>query len=149
MKKSPKEHIFVDKKHANSIERLKVNQSESSSSSGEAFFSALSSIYEFVDSREDSWKSSSKSLSDQLDELNEYSKNHVVWKEEQTKIIPKTLSLAKIVKSSFQNGLKFERIKRVVVDTKLKKNFRLGYADGNLINLKSTSDVEKCITSVF
>jgi hypothetical protein len=85
---------------------------------------------EFAKENEKNWTRSGKSIRDQLKDLNSHSKDHVEWQIDGDRIIPKSLNLGKFVKASFRNGLKFERIKRVVTNTILSRNFQIEYKTG-------------------
>lgn len=126
-----KKHIVVDKEFSNSQSSKTGDGKDVGGSFGLGIF-GLSGSVKTVKERENAWSKSSRSLDDQLTELNKETKNEVEWKFDGEKIVPKSLNLAKLVKSKFKKDISFERIKRVVKDVKFKRNFVLEY-EGNFI----------------
>lgn len=58
------------------------------------------------------WLQSNKSLSDQLIELNKEVKDEIEWMFEGEKIVPKSINVAKLVRSKFSQTLIFTRIRK-------------------------------------
>ena len=76
----------------------------------------LAKSFNYVRDSKVYWSESTKSLHEQLEELNSYSRNDVEWKIEGEKILPESLNLAKLAKSSFHNGLRFKFVEKVAGD---------------------------------
>lgn len=93
-----------------------------------AGFSASASL-NYVKEKERSWTNSGKKLDDQLKELNSYSRDNIEWELEGEKIVPKSLKVSRLVKTSFNEKLNFENIKRIV-DVIFDINFSLKYTNG-------------------
>ena len=124
-----KKHIVVDKESANS-QSQKNNTSLGTSVETDLKVASLKMSCNFAKGRENSWANSNKSLDNQLKELNDHTRDQIEWKFDGNRIIPKSLKLAKIVKSTFKNGLKFEKIERFVSDKLQVKSFNIKYKDG-------------------
>ena len=74
----------------------------------------IAESYNYVRDNEKYWSESTKTLDEQLKELNSYSRNDIEWKIVGNKILPQRLNLMKLKKSSFQDGLKFNLFDKVV-----------------------------------
>lgn len=123
------QHIVANHSFSNS-DSERTNENGSGSRGGSFLFFKASKSANYAKQKERDWTTSGKSLYDQLNELNSNTKDEAEWKFEGLKIIPKSLNLAKLVRANFQNDLKFERIKRKVINSLLSKNFKLKYRDG-------------------
>lgn len=111
-----------------------INQEIVSKISDEIFSSlGIIESYNCVRDNEETWSESTKSLAEQLEELNACSRNDVEWKMDGSKILPKSLEIAKLTKASFQNGLTFKLFQRVVGDFVAALSFQS--SDGNKINV--------------
>lgn len=134
-KDGDKEHIVVNnefslmKKNSNKVDS-KTNFEASSSSFLEILGIGGKSSVDLVVNKEKHWQSSGKSVRDQLNELNSESQDSVQWEIEGEKIVPKTLNLSRLIKSSFRKDFQFERIRREVNDYIFNKRFTLQYKDG-------------------
>lgn len=81
--------------------------------------------YNYVSENAETWSKSTKSLDDQVNELNLQSRNDIEWKILGNKILPKSLNITKLVnKSSFRNGLRFKIFERVAGDFDATINFQ-------------------------
>ena len=124
-----KKHIIVDKELTDS-QSQKNNTSHRGSVGADLKVVSLKTSYKYANGRENSWANSNKSLENQLKELNDHTKDEIEWKVDGSRIIPKSLKLAKLVKSTFKNGLKFEKIERYVSDKLQMISFNVKYKDG-------------------
>ena len=132
-----RKYIATNKLFDNNGSNITNTQHIGSASAREALFSMLGVdlSYKYVKEKENNWSTSNKSLENQLKEINLHSKEYIEWKLDGSRIIPKSFKLSKLVKSSFKNGLKFERIKKIVANTIVRKNFLLEYKDGRFLLL--------------
>ena len=124
-----KKHIIVDK--ALSDSQSQKNTSSHGGAVGVSYKGVgLNTSYNYAKERENNWAKSNKSLENQLKELNDHTKEEIEWKVDGNRIVPKSLKLAKLVKSTFKNGLKFEKIDRYVNDKLQVISFNVKYKDG-------------------
>lgn len=66
-----------------------------------------------------------KSLDDQLTELNNLTKDNIIWEMNGEKIVPKSINVFRSIKSKFSKSLVFNRIKIEHYDSIYKKSFTL------------------------
>lgn len=123
-----KKHIIVDSEYNGS----KSERDRNETGFRVGWFNLKGSV-NYANEKETSWANSGRDLKDQLDELNSHSQDDVEWELEGEQIVPKSLNVSRLVKSSFNQKLNFERIKRIVEDYIFNKKFSLEYKDGNLI----------------
>lgn len=69
-----------------------------------------------------------RSLSDQLRELNAASKNEIKWDIDGSRVVPKSLNVARLTRSKLRRTLTFNRIRLQTFDSPFQRNFKL-YAD--------------------
>jgi hypothetical protein len=65
-----------------------------------------------VSDRSSDWLNSSKTLTDQLRELNEETSSHVTWSVEGKRVVPRSFNVAKLTASSLSKSLTFSHVKR-------------------------------------
>lgn len=82
----------------------------------ESLLSSFEICLDFVRANEEIWTESKKSLDKQLEELNWHSGRNVEWKILGDKVLPKSLNLTKLVKTTFQTGLRFRFFEKLVGD---------------------------------
>jgi hypothetical protein len=114
--KGGKSHIVLS---GDTVDHLKTKDSVSGGNKVSAgipgLIDASTAVNFAVDLERDELRSN-KSLDDQLKELNEYSKNDIKWEIEGNKVIPKSLNVARLSKSSFEKSISFRRIMRELVE---------------------------------
>lgn len=75
-----------------------------------------------------------KSLCEQLKELNSYSKNQIHYEFQGSKLVPKSIRLAKLQSLSFKNNLAFSRIKNVYLKADYLKKIILSTKKSDLFS---------------
>lgn len=95
------------------------------------FILGIEESLNYVRENKEIWSESGKSLVEQLGELNSHSRNDIEWKINEGRIIPKSLELAMLVKSSFRNGLRFKLFEKVAGKSIVGISFE--FTDGKLI----------------
>lgn len=101
-----KSRIIIDE------EKLRELDESSSSSRSRGFsFLMFSRAVSWAKSNSKSSRSYSRSLSDQLKELNTASRDESEWMEEGRRIVPKTLNVARLSRGNLSKRLAFERIR--------------------------------------
>lgn len=81
------------------------------------------------------WERQNTSFDSQLNELNTYSSSDVEWQRSGNIIIPKTINVAKVVKSMMSRNLVFSRVKREYYDAPFQRSFSL--STFSVLNLPS------------
>jgi hypothetical protein len=123
-----KKHIIINSEYLKNNSEKDRDEIDTSVKAGYAGLSASAS-FKYVKEKERSWASSGKNLDDQLNELNSHSQDNLEWELEGEKIVPKRLKVSRLVKTSFNEKLNFENIKRIV-DVIFDKKFTLEYKNG-------------------
>jgi len=127
-----KQHIIANRENS---ERLKTDSSISGSANAETGVSVLgifsgsvmaSALFALANRRD--WGQSSKSVDDQLRELNNHSENHIKWEREGLKIVPKSLNVARISKATLTRNMTINRVRKRFVDAKFKRSYDI-YVD--------------------
>ena len=108
-----KKHIIANNEYSKSNSDKHHDEMGTSVKGEYAGFSASAS-FNYVKEKEQSWSNSSKSLDDQLKELNSHSKDNIEWEIEGEKIVPKSLKVSQIFKTDFNEKRNFEWIKRFI-----------------------------------
>jgi hypothetical protein len=100
-----KERIVLNKEYLEDLKRRESNSNSVSVGGTKGPLSIQASVSWAKDNSNESMNSN-KSLSDQLTELNKETHNDIEWKFDGNKIIPKSLNVARLQKSSFSSLLK-------------------------------------------
>jgi len=103
---------------------------------------------DFAKNKEREWESSGKSLKDQLEEMNSESKDDIQWKFEGEKIVPKTIKATKLIKTKFDKGLEFNRIRKEIYEANFERAFDLdfdedSYSNNNVCTLEDRNKMDK------
>jgi hypothetical protein len=105
------------------------NRDESFSSNKEALndFFELENIINFVSRKENDWKTSQKTINDQLDEINKNMDNEIEWKLEtnDNKIVPKSVNVTRLTKQKFKKTISFNRIYKKDYEKLFERSFDL------------------------
>jgi hypothetical protein len=108
-----KSHIVNNKSRL-----AKNDNSDSSSISGSLsanfLFVTASAAFNYGHTNSHNSHEETKSLDDQLSDLNRESSNHVKWEIEGNKVVPKWLNVAKLQRSKMSSELRFNRIRRQI-----------------------------------
>jgi len=93
-----------------------------------------------------------KSLNDQLTELNRKSDNNIKWEIEGTRVVPKSINVVRISRARMTKTLKFTRVQRKQFSNSFKKEFSLysqpaRFADFSKIMLVETRSHTKVLCS--
>jgi hypothetical protein len=114
-----KSHIVVNNDTLKTLREKDALSVDTSAKVGvSSFFVAVdveASVKYAKDNERDS-SDSKKTLNDQLSELNDRSQNDIKWEIKGNKVIPKSISVAKMSKSSFEKSISFQRIRRVFTE---------------------------------
>lgn len=118
-----KSRIVLDQSNYNAL-------SESSSRSGQhtgrrGFLGFFRRSSDFAHSNSKSSFSQIDNLSDQLQELNAASQNEAKWEIEGNKVVPKTLNVARIMRSRMKTTLTFNRIRLQTFRAPFERNFKI------------------------
>ena len=101
-----KSHIVVDEEEYRKFER---NQAVSAKASA-SFLGIGGSLSDRYSGSEDN-EIKSKTLNDELLELNIASRDEVQWELEGTKVVPKTINVARLQKAKFRTSMTFSRVR--------------------------------------
>jgi hypothetical protein len=107
-----KSHIVVNK---NFFEALKEQGKTDYSGGGQGSFLGIINIDASVKKVQESsrdWQQANKSLNDQLRILNEEAQSDVKWAIKGSQIVPKSIEVAKVSRSSFEKTLSFQRVRK-------------------------------------
>ena len=100
-----KSHIVLDEE-----QYKKVQSSSSISTSRSTKFIAERSRSR-QQSRSDSTETKDRTLNDELRELNTASQDEVQWEFEGEKVVPKSINVARLMRSNFHKTLRFNRVR--------------------------------------
>ena len=119
-----KEHIVLDKAYDEQLEKEKSSGTKVNAEVSYGIVSVKAGV-EHVQAQKYKTSKSEKNKDDQLKELNSLKENNVEYEFSGQKIIPKSLKVAKLTRSKFENTLSFSRIKHVYVKAQFDKKFSL------------------------
>jgi hypothetical protein len=142
-----KSHIVVDNE---GLDYLKKKDTTSTAGSGGASVLGLFSVGASaakVKERENEWLTTNKDVNDELLELNTISIDENQWEFEGEKIVPKSLNVARLIKSKFSNTLTFSKVKKVIIEAKYTKKFKL-YTKRTTIQASVTQIMNDLITDI-
>lgn len=66
-----------------------------------------------------------QSATDQVNELNTHTQNEAQWEIQGDKVVPKSLNVARIMRSSMKKSLKFSRIRLQQFNAPFERNFKI------------------------
>ena len=111
----------------------------------------INSTINIVNKKENAWKTdSSKSLNDQLIELNKESQNEIEWKLDENRIIPKSLKVSKLIRNQFKKSISFNRIFKKEYEKTFVRSFDLYSSKKKIeMNLNNEELIEKKFEKVY
>jgi len=119
-----KSHIVVNEEN---YERFMERTRKEDGGSAGGSFMGIGAEASFNTAREKQSENekTKKTLDDQLKEINNAETNHVIWKREGKKIVPKSLKVSKMSKVKFSKGFAFKKEVKVLDEVKFSENFTL------------------------
>ena len=116
----------------------------------------LEEVVSFVTSQYEIWKNGTSSVEEQIDELNKLEQNEIEWVKSGEWIVPKSIKVCRLSRTSFAEGITIERIFRASVESGFEKNFvvfpssrDVGPVDNFSILLERQNVIEKFISDSF
>ncbi|RMZ93392.1 hypothetical protein BpHYR1_010663, partial [Brachionus plicatilis] len=117
--------IVIDEKGLESLkESGKVNWGGGGGGNFMKIFSIRATANKVSESSSE-WFKSNKSLTDQLNELNRYVNDEVEWQFEGDKIVPKSISVAKLARGQFSGTMTFNRVRKQFYEAPFIRKFTL------------------------
>ena len=105
----------------------------------------------FMDEHLMEWSSSKADLDEQLKQLNDESQSDIKWERKGNKIIPGTIKVTKVMRSTFQKSTTFKTVKKVVVETPFLRTPTLytSKADDTLSQIDSVKKQENLTEAIL
>ena len=112
---SSKVHLAVNEEILSQLKDKGLYQ-EGADGKGSFLGIGLSGSYKMIRDKSSDWLSSSKSINDQLRELNDFSKKELVWAIDGRRVVPRTTQVPKVTSGSFGQTLTFHRVRWKLVE---------------------------------